>query len=595
MRSVSEDRLPHPAASHRMARGPGARSSAAAGALHAVVPSRWADPALWLFGVLIVLLVFLVANPILRLVWDSLHTTAGDATLRNYASALSRSRNLNALLNSLYLGVAVTGFSLLLGVPLALAVSRTNMPGRGFTHFSVLAAFVMPNFLGAIAWILLAGPNAGWLNRLWLQVFGGQAGPLNVFSFTGLAFVIALYSYPLVYVFTKSALDLVSTELEDAASIHGAGKMRTLTRVTLPLVMPSIVGAAILIFLESVALYGTPALIAIPAGINLATTQIVSFFDYPPRVEQAAAFSMPILALTVVMLWLQRRILSRKGFVSVSGKGGERRPFDIGRWKWPLLGYSALVSLLTVIMPLAILLIASVSKAWGKGIASGNFTLANYVDIFFGQATVRGAIVNTVLYSGATALVCVTVGLCVAYATQRRITPWPGLIQLLALAPVAVPGLILAIGLYAAYAGPPFSLYGTGALVVIAFTTRFLPIAVTAFAAAVRSLNPELEEAVRILGGGRITVLARVVVPLLKKTLVGAFILVFVICTKELSTAVFLTGPASRVVSVLTLDLSEQGNYETLAAMGVVLVAITTLVVAVGMRVAGRDFMLRRG
>ncbi len=563
--------------------------------LRAPVPSRLADPSLWLFGILVVLLVLLVANPILRLVWDSFSASDGGATLRNYTSALGRSRNLQALLNSLYLGGAVTVLALALGVPLALAVSRTNMPFRNLTHMGVLAAFVMPNFLGAIAWILLGGPNAGWLNRLWLAVFGGENGPFNIYSFWGLAFVIALYTFPLIYVFTKSALDLISTELEDAASIHGAGKFRTLTRVTLPLVLPSIVGAAILIFLESVALYGTPALIAIPAGINLATTQIVSFFEYPMRVEQAAAFSMPILVLTVVMLWVQRRLLSRKGFVSVSGKGGERRPFDIGWWRWPLLGYAAFVSLLTVVMPLAILVTASLSKAWGRGFASGNLTLANYRAIFFEQLTVREAIVNTVLYSGATALVCVLMGLCVAYAVQRRITPWPNVVQFLALAPIAVPGLILAIGLYAAYAGPPFSLYGTGMLIVVAFTTRFLPIAVTACAAAVRSLNPELEEAVRVLGGGRITVLARVVFPLLKTTLVGVFILVFVICTKELSTAVFLTGPASRVVSVLTLDLSEQGNYEVLAAMGVVLVVITTLVVAAGMRIAGRDFMLRRG
>ena len=562
--------------------------------LRGAAPHRLADPALWLFGALIVLLAFLVANPILRLIWDSFLAADGSLTLNNYVLALGRSRHLQALLNSLMLGAAVTLLALALGVPLALAVSRTNMPLRGLTHLSVLAAFVMPNFLGAIAWILLAGPNAGWINRLWIALFGGAGGPLNIFSFWGLACVIAFYTFPLVYVFTKSALDLVSTELEDAAAIHGAGKFRTLTRVTLPLVLPSIVGAAILIFLESVALYGTPALIAIPAGINLATTQIASFFENPMRVEQAAAFAMPILALTVVMLDLQRRILSRKGFVSVSGKGGERRPYDIGLWKWLLLAYAGAVALLTVVLPLAILVLASLSKAWGRGVASGNLSLANYHDIFFQQLTVRSALVNTVVYAVVTALLCVGTGLCVAYATQRRITPWPGLVQFLALAPIAVPGLILAIGLYAAYAGPPLSLYGLGVLIVIAFTTRFLPIAVTACAAAVRSLNPELEEAVRVLGGGRITVLAKVVFPLLKKTLVGVFILIFVVCTKELSTAVFLTGPASRVVSVLTLDLSEQGNYEILAAMGVVLVAITTLVVALGMRVAGRDFMLRR-
>ena len=482
-----------------------------------------------------------------------------------------------------------------MGVPLALAVSRTNMPGRGLTHVGVLAAFVMPNFLGAIAWILLAGPNAGWVNRVWLMIFGGEQGPFNIFSFWGLAFVIALYTFPLIYVFTKSALDLVSTELEDAASIHGAGKVRTLTRVTLPLVLPSILGASILIFLESVALYGTPALIAIPAGINLATTQMVSFFEYPMRLNQAAAFAMPILLLTVLMLLLQRKVLSRKGFVSVSGKGGERRTFDIGWWKWPLLAYSALIGLMTVVMPLVIIVLASLSRAWGRGLESGNLTFQNYIEVFVNQVTVRSALLNTVLYAGATAFICVAIGLCVAYATTRRITPFPSVVQFLALAPIAVPGLILAIGLYAAYAGPPFSLYGMGALIVVAFTTRFLPIAVTACGAAVRSLNPELEEAVRVLGGGRLTVMARVVFPLLRKTLAGVFILVFVICTKELSTAVFLTGPESRVVSVLTLDLSEQGNYEVLSAMGVVLVLITTFVVGLGMRVAGRDFMLRRG
>lgn len=557
--------------------------------------SRLADPSLWLFGALIALLLFLVANPILRLVWDSISTAGGEPTVRNFVQAFGRPRHVQAMLNSLYLGLGVTFLSLLFGVPLAMAVSRTNMPGRTLTNLMVLAAFVMPNFLGAIAWILLAGPNAGWLNRTWVELFGGERGPFNIFSFWGLTFAIALYVFPLVYVFTKSALDLVSTELEDAASIHGAGKLRTLTRVTLPLVMPSIVGAAILIFLESVALYGTPALIAIPAGINVATIQLSSFFEYPIRINQAAAFAMPILLLTVLMLWLQRRILARKGFVSVSGKGGERRPFDVGFWKWPLLAYSALIGMLAVVLPLFILIVASFSKAWARGLSSGNLTFANYHDIFFEQLTVRSALINTVSYSITTALVCVGIGMCVAYAVQRRITPFPNAVLALAIAPVAVPGLILAIGLYAAYAGPPLSLYGMGTLIVIAFTTRFLPIAVVGCSASVRSLNPELEEAVRVLGGGRLTVLSSVVFPLLRKTLAGIFILVFVICTKELSTAIFLTGPKSRVVSVLTLDLSEQGNYETLAAMGVVLVLVTTLVVAAGMRIAGRDFMLRRG
>jgi iron(III) transport system permease protein len=188
----------------------------------------------------------------------------------------------------------------------------------------------------------------------------------------------------------------------------------------------------------------------------------------------------------------------------------------------------------------------------------------------------------------------VVLGVVVAYVTQRRLLPFPGLIQFMALAPFAVPGIILAVGFYAAYAGAPFSLYGSGWLIVLAYITRFLPIAATTTGASLRSLNPELEEAVRILGGGRFTVLRKVVVPLLRKSLIGAFMLVFVIATRELSTAVFLTGPQSRVMSVLTLDMSEQGQYEILSAMGIVLLLMTTLVVGIGMKLAGRDFMLRR-
>lgn len=546
------------------------------------------------FLLLIALLVFLVANPIIRMVVESLTGADGGFSLERYTQAFGRSRYVQALWTTLYLGMTATAFSLILALPMAWGVSRTNMPFGGFFNLSVLAAFIMPPFLGAIAWILLAGPNAGWLNRVWMDVFGGESGPFNLFSFWGLAMVIALYAFPLVYIFTKSALDLISTELEDAAFIHGAGRLDTLRRVTLPLVLPAICGAAILVFLESIALYGTPVLIAIPARINVATTQIATFFEFPLRVEVAAAYAMPMLATTVVLLVVQRLLLSRKGYVSVSGKGGERRPLDIGAWKWVLAAYCGLIAAITVVVPLVTLLQTAFSQAWGRGFSLDNLTLANFQAILFEQATVRDAIINTMVYSGSAALVCVVIGVAVAYVTQRRLLPFPGVIQFLALAPFAVPGIVLAVAFYAAYAGPPFSLYGSGLLIVIAFVTRFLPISATAATAAVKSLNPELEEAVRIIGGSRYTALSRVVIPLLAKTLLGSFILVFIIATRELSTAVFLTGPNSRVMSVLILDLSEQGSYEELAAIGVVMLVVTTAVVALGMKFVGRDFMTRR-
>jgi iron(III) transport system permease protein len=552
------------------------------------------DPPMVVLLFLVLVLGFLVINPLARLVWESIRSSDGGITIAHYVDAFSKARHLKALLTTLYLGIAATGLSLLFGIPLAWAVSRTNIPGKDWIHWSVLATFIMPPFLGAIAWILLAGPNAGWLNKQWVALFNTDAGPFNIFSFWGISLLIALYAFPLVYVFTKSALDLVSTEMEDAAAIHGAGSMQVLRRVTLPLVLPAVLGSGILVFLEAISLYGTPALIGIPARVNTATTQMATFFEFPLRTGTAAAYAMPVLGVTVILLLLQRMLLAKKGFVSVSGKGGERRPLQLGPVKWILSFYAGFICLLSVVMPLVILLQAAFAKAWGKGWSFSNLTLSNFYYIFFEQMTVRQAMINTVLYSAAAALACVLLGVVVAYVTQRRLLPFPGAIQFMALAPFAVPGVILAVAFYAAYAGPPFSLYGSGWLIIIAYTTRFLPIAATTTTAGVRSLNPELEEAVRILGGSRLLVLRKVVAPLLKKTLIGAFMLVFVIATRELSTAVFLTGPQSRVMSVLTLDMSEQGQYEILSAMGIVLVLMTTLVVGLGMKIAGRDFMIRR-
>jgi iron(III) transport system permease protein len=172
--------------------------------------------------------------------------------------------------------------------------------------------------------------------------------------------------------------------------------------------------------------------------------------------------------------------------------------------------------------------------------------------------------------------------------------PWSNLLSFLCMAPFVIPGIVLAIGFYAAYAPPPLALYGTAAIVILGFTTRFLPIAYTSSAAGLRSISTEMEEAVQILGGSRLTAIRRVLAPLLKKSLAGAWILVFIPATRELSSAIFLVGPNTRVISVMLFDLSEEGNFEVLAALGAILLAATIVIAAVGFRVIGRDFMLRR-
>jgi len=548
---------------------------------------------IWLLFVVVLLV--LVVNPLARLFWVSLQDPqSGALTLANYLTAFGRWRYVEALLNSLLVGLAVGVLGIVFGVPMAWAVSRTDMPGKGLVWAAILGTFIVPNYLGAVAWILLAGPNAGWLNRVWMAATGASAGPFNIYSMAGLVLVIAIYSYPYVFVFTRGALDLVSSEMDDAATTLGAGVVRRTLRITLPLTLPAILAAFIVAFLEAIALFGVPALIALPARFQVMTTMLWQFFEFPPKVEVAAAYSMPLLAITVALFWLQRRIIARKGYVALTGKGGERRLIRLGRWRWPVLGWCVFVTSLSFFLPMIVVLQAAFAKAWGRGFSLDNLTLRNVAFVLVDQRATQTAAWHTFVYGSAAALIALAVALAIAYVAHRRLVPLSSALTYVAMAPFVIPGIVLAIGFYAAYTRQPLVLYGTAWILILAFATRFLPIAYANSDAAIRAINPELEDAVRILGGSRALALRRVVTPLLQRGLAGAFILVFIPATRELSSAIFLYTTGTQVLSVLLFDKSDEGNFEMLSSIGLVLVVVTVALVMLGFRVVGRDFMLRR-
>ncbi len=554
------------------------------------VPSRRRtfDPALLLWIVLAAALIFLVVNPLFRLVQLSMQDTdTGAFTLLNYVSAYSRPRYLVATWNSLQLGFWVTVLCLIFAVPIAWAVSRTDMPCKGAIRLLILGAFVTPPYLGSIGWILLAGPNSGWLNRVWMALTGAQEGLFNIYSFEGLAFNIAIYSFPYLFIFTSAALDVVSSEMEDAANILGAGTLRTTLRITLPLVLPAIMAGAIVTFLEAIALFGTPALIAIPARFNVVTTQLLQFFSQPIRAEVAAAYAVPLLLITVVLFGFQRWVIRRRGFVSLTGKGGERRLIALGPWRWVMLGYTFLLLSLSVLLPYAVLAQAALSKAWGRGFSVDNLTLGNFRYLLFQHETAAQSVINSFTYAAAAACIAMVLALSIAYIVSRRLLPWAGVLSFVAMAPFVVPGIVLAIAFYAAYAPPPLALYGTATILILAFATRFLPIGYANADAAIRSINPEMEDAVRILGGGRLLAIRRVLAPLMQRSLIGAWLLVFIPATRELSTAMFLYGPKTRTMSVMLMDMSEEGNFENLAALGFLLLASTLIIVGLRVQHAG--------
>jgi iron(III) transport system permease protein len=552
------------------------------------------EPNQLLWFVLAGIMGLLVIYPLWQIVSISLQDADGHFTLLNYVTAFKRARYVEAFANSLLLGLFACVLCLCFAVPIAWGLARTDMPFKPFVWLGIVGTYVMPPFMGAIGWILLAAPNTGWINRSYRWISGADSALLDIYTFSGLVFVVALYSFPLVFVFVSTALELVSSEMEDAAAILGAGTLQVARRITIPIVLPTIIGSGIIVFLEAISLFGAPALLATPARISVVTTTLFEFFSNPVRVEVAAAYSMPLLLITVILFVLQYWLVHRRGYVTQTGKGGERRLIKLGQWRWAVFAYAGAVIFLSVVLPTMIILQAALAKSWVQGFSIANLTLENFRYILFEHSTAANTVVNSAMYSFWAATLGVSLTLLVAYIVNRKLVPFAGALGFLAVTPFVIPGIVLAIGFYAAYAPPPLALYGTGLIMVLSFTTRFMPVAYINAASSLRSLHPEMEEAVRILGGSRMTAIRRVIAPLLKRSLAGAWLIVFIGATRELSTAIFLYVGATRTISIMIYDLSEEGHFEQLSALGVVLLLGTMVFVAIGFRVIGRDFMLKR-
>jgi iron(III) transport system permease protein len=546
---------------------------------------------IFFIGAAIVLLI-LVIVPIGWLLAISVERPdGGSLTLGNYVEAFSKSIYLRPIANSLILAFSVASIAVLLGTPLAWLIARSNMPGRKSFRALITAAFVTPSFIGAEAWILLAAPNSGWINRAIASFTHADHGPLNIFSLAGAVFVMALYNVPYTFTFVAGGLELLSVELEDASATLGASAWRTLTQITLPLVAPAIIGGFIMSFLEALSEFGAPAFLLIPARTQVVTTQLYLFFQFPVRTELAAAYAMPLLGATIGLLLLQRRILGRKKYTTVGGKGGRHRLVDLGRWRWPLFGIAALVPLCSVVLPYLALLATSLSRIWSAGPVPGNLTLHWYSWAIFENAETRRAIFHSLSYGAAAATIATIIAFLIAYTANRKLFPGASVLGFVCMAPFVVPGIVLAIGIYAAYSHPPLLLYGTAAILIVAFTTRFLPIAYSNLNTMVASVNVDLENAARTLGATRLRALATITAPLLRRGLLASWLLVFIPAIRELSSAIFLFTPRTATMTTQIFDFTDAGNYEAVATLAILILGITIVIVSVAYRFLGRDFM----
>ncbi len=409
------------------------------------------------------ILCVLVVLPLAWIAYYSVTDRTGALTLDNFRRLATDPVFVDPLITTLIVAISTALVCCAIAAPMGWLVARTDLPLRGAIRALVTASFVTPPFLGAIAWELLAAPNSGLLNQLYRALLGVEADEhlLNIYSLPGLIFVLSCYTFPYVFVLTANALERIPGDLEDASAILGGSTWHTARRVTIPLALPALVAGALIAFLQAMTMFGSPAILALPAGFHTMTTKIWSLFQYPPKPELAAAASLPLLLLTIVLLRAEHRILGRRGYSVLGGRPGDARLVRLGAGKWPALVLCFLVLLNPVFLPYGALVNAAFSPVATQLVSLHSLTLHNIEFVFFELSTTQLALKNTFLLGVLAATLGTLLALVIAYLTSRQAIAGYRVLGFLATAPVAIPGIVLGVGLFLAYTRPPFVLYGS--------------------------------------------------------------------------------------------------------------------------------------
>jgi iron(III) transport system permease protein len=487
------------------------------------------------------------------------------------------------MLNTLVVSFAATVMALVIGFVMAWILARTNVPGRRVFEQLMAVPYYLTPLLGALAWSMLGSPESGFINQVW-RALGGSDHLIDINTPYGIAWVMALFEGSVAFVMIAAVMKSMDPSLEEASRVIGASHLRTMLRVTLPLVVPGVLGAGIFVFAEMLGSFAVALVLGTPNRYYVITTAIYQMIQqYPPRIQLAAAMGTSLFAVMFLMLFVYRRIVTRGSYVTITGKAFRPRAADVGRLRYVLFGVCMLYLMVAVVLPIATLLYASVQKIAVAFPAADNFTLDNFRAAASMNA-VGSALTNSLLLAFATATIGIFLMGLLAWLIYRSRLPGAGLIEYVVMFPQAVPRLVFAFGMMWAWLVFPIPIYGTIWLLLIAYLTVFLPLGVRTIAGVLLQIDKSLEECAQMCGAAWTFRLRTITVPLLAPGLIAAWLLLFIASMRELGASILLMGPHSKVITPSIVEswfgtASELTATLALIQTGVVAAAMIVLVV----------------
>lgn len=547
-----------------------------------------------LFGLSVAILVIVVAVPMLLIFfnafWVDGHFNAADVV-----RVLKEPETYKALLNSLFLSSGVTVTGTVVGTFFAWLVTRTDLPFKKTMKLLFLVPFMLPAFIGALAWKMLLSPRAGYINRLFMDILGFDGPLFDIYSYAGIILVETMYLFPFVFIQVSGALERMDPTLEESARISGADLFTITRKITIPLVMPSILSGALLIMLYSMAHFGTVAVLGIETGIyNIPTLiyekihQSGGSFD---SIRTATVLATVLVIAAAFILWLQNRVLSGGRYQIIAGKSFRPSELKLRAWRIPMLTFCMAYIALTIVLPTVTIFMVGGLKTYGLPFASENMTWDNYHHILFEWDLTRDAIWNSVSLGLTSALITMFAGVIISYVIVKMKVRGKGFLEFLGMLPFSVPGSVIALGVILAWSGKyGVNLYNTVWIILVAYIARYMAFSLKANSAALEQVHDSLVEAARASGASMWQALKDVVIPLVRPGMMAAFFLIFLPALRELTVSVLLYGPTTRTIGVAIYTLNEDGETVYSAALaGIALIIIVTGEVLIKRLIAGKN------
>ena len=540
--------------------------------------SRFGTPEI-LFGLSVAVLVIVVAVPMLLIFFNAFWVD-GHFNVVDVVNVLRKPETYQALGNSLVLSVGVTITGTIVGTFFAWLVTRTDLPFKKSMKLLFLVPFMLPAFIGALAWKMLLSPRAGYINRFFIDVLGFDGPIFDIYTYAGIILVETMYLFPFVFIQVSGALERMDPTLEESARISGADLFTITRKITIPLVLPSILSGALLIMLYSMAHFGTVAVLGIETGIyNIPTLiyekihQSAGSFD---SIRTATVLATVLVITAALILWLQNKVLSKGRYQIIAGKSFRPTELKLRGLRVPLFIFCLLYIGFTIVLPTATIFLVGGLKTYGLPFAAENLTLANYNHILFEWDLTRDAIWNSISLGLGSALITMFAGVVISYVIVKMKVRGKGILEFLGMLPFSVPGSVIALGVILAWSGKfGINLYNTVWIILLAYIARYMAFSLKANSAALEQVHDSLVEAARASGATMAQALRDIVSPLVRPGMIAAFFLIFLPALRELTVSVLLYGPTTRTIGVAIYTLNEDGETVYSAALaGIALIII---------------------